>query len=77
MNRNTPYGGLKDISNNPGKSYDQQQQEETFKKKYGLDGLLEMLKKNPKEVSIISNGIDLTSFGLDLNGTKEYSYLDL
>jgi len=54
------------------RGYEQQAiADEGFKRKYGLAGLLEKLKKNPKEESTIRNGIDLTSFGLDLNSKKE------
>jgi hypothetical protein len=36
-----------------------------------LAKLEEKLKKSSKEISTLSNGIDLTSFGLNLNGDKE------
>ena len=73
MARNTSYGsGMGDIPNSLSRGYEQQAlADDNFKRKYGLAGLLEKLKKNPKEESTIRNGIDLTAFGLDLNSKKE------
>jgi hypothetical protein len=40
---------------------------EDFKKKYGLMKIQEKINFSPTEYSILTHGIDLTTFGLNLN----------
>ena len=42
-----------------------------FKKKYGLKKIEDKLSKAPIEYSILSQGIDLTTFGLNLNSSDD------
>ncbi len=43
--------------------------------KYGLLGLLDIIKNNDKDISSLSLGIDINSFGLNLNSTESlYPY---
>jgi hypothetical protein len=53
-------------SNKPGMKND-----ENFKKKYGLKKIEDKLNKASTEYSILSQGIDLTTFGLNLNSPDD------
>lgn len=45
--------------------------DEAFKKKYGLRKIEEKLQKASTEYSILNQGIDLTTFGLNLNSSED------
>ena len=45
--------------------------DENFKKNYGLKKIEEKLNKGSTEYSILSQGIDLTTFGLNLNSSED------
>ncbi len=45
--------------------------DENFKKNYGLKKIEEKLSKASTEYSILSQGIDLTTFGLNLNSSED------
>lgn len=45
--------------------------DENFKKKYGLRKIEEKLNKSSTEYSILNQGIDLTTFGLNLNSSED------
>lgn len=45
--------------------------EEDFKKKYGLKKIEDRLNNSMPEYSILSQGIDLTTFGLNLNSSED------
>ena len=45
--------------------------EDNFKKKYGLRKIEDRLNNAMAEYSILSQGIDLTTFGLNLNSSED------
>lgn len=45
--------------------------DDSFKKKYGLKKIEDKLNKASTEYSILSQGIDLTTFGLNLNSSED------
>lgn len=45
--------------------------DENFKKKYGLRKIEDRLTNSMAEYSILSQGIDLTTFGLNLNSSED------
>jgi hypothetical protein len=45
--------------------------DDAFKKKYGLKKIEDKLNKASTEYSILSQGIDLTTFGLNLNSSED------
>jgi len=47
------------------------QSNETFKRKYGLKKIEDKLNKSSTEYSILNQGIDLTTFGLNLNSADD------
>jgi NOT2 / NOT3 / NOT5 family len=55
-------------SNNPAPTINE---DESFKKKYGLNKIEDKISKSPTEYSILSQGIDLTTFGLNLNSSED------
>jgi CCR4-NOT transcriptional regulation complex NOT5 subunit len=51
--------------------YNQNSGNQDFKKQFGLKRLEEKINNSPTEYSIIKNGIDLTTLGLNLNSNKD------